>query len=319
MSRTSLSEEYIKEIESFVTQWVTDHHIPGASIAIVDGDEVVYESGFGARHREANMPATPDTLYGIGSATKPFTALVVRQLVERGEIGLDDPIFEYVPALEDAPGDPVTIRQLLTHTSGMPSDGLALVLGPRLSLGVGSTIPISDEDDFYRHVNGAADRRVTDSGDKFMYYNAGYVLLSKVVETVTGKQFTEYVEEELLEPLGMERSTLDTQEFEEASDTMTPYFWNGEEVQQGGLARDQHILGAGGISSSASELATFVSETITGDDRSTIPDIDAETLDAMQEPRNVMSTRLNGREVQYGHGWMSQPFLGDMLVGHGGA
>lgn len=313
------SGEHIEEIETLVTSWMRENHVSGASLAIVDGDETVYESGFGARNREQNDPATPNTLYEIGSATKPFTALAVAQLIENNEVSLEDPIFEHVPALEAAPGEPITVEQLLTHSSGMPSDGLAVTLVPRLALGVGSTTPLSSESDFYHHVNGAADRRVTDTGEKFLYYNSGYVLLGKLVEAVTGRSFAAYVTEKILEPLGMDRSTFDRQEFEASTDTMTPYFWNGEEVQRGGTAIDETLAGAGGLLSSVDDLAAFISGTVTGTVPSNLPDVDAEALEAMQCPQAVMSTRLDGRELQYGSGWMTKPFLDDALVGHGGA
>src|SRR6056297_66176 len=118
----TLSEERVADVESFVVDWMTEHDVPGASVAIVDGDETVYAKGFGARNLAAGAPATSETLYTLGSCSKTVTALAIMQLVERGRIELDDAISDYLPVLDDVPGEPVTVEQLLSHTSGLPDD-----------------------------------------------------------------------------------------------------------------------------------------------------------------------------------------------------
>lgn len=117
----TLSPQRTREIESLVTDWTNENDVPGASVVIVDEDDEWYAEGFGARDIESNSSATPDTLYGMGSVTKSLTALAVIQLDEAGELSIDDHVDDYVDHYRDAPGEPITIEDLLTHTSGMPA------------------------------------------------------------------------------------------------------------------------------------------------------------------------------------------------------
>ncbi len=220
MTLEGISEEKRQSVETFIADWLTQHRIPGAAVAVVKEGSVVAE-GFGARTLENNTPVTGDTLFGIGSCTKAFTATAIMQLVEQGELALDDPVNEYIPHLADVPGEPVTVEELLTHTSGMPSDDIALPLMAR-QLGAGGEVPLSSEADYRRHVQGSTNRRVTDR-ETFFYYNSGYIMLGRIIETVSGKEFAAYLEEELLNPLGLERATFYRDAFEEDDDRMTPY------------------------------------------------------------------------------------------------
>jgi CubicO group peptidase (beta-lactamase class C family) len=305
-------------VESFVADWVSDHRIPGAAVAIVDPDGEVYAEGFGARNLERNEPATPDTLFGIGSCTKSITALAVVQLAEAGALALDDPVADYLPHLDDAPGDPITVRELLSHTSGMPSDGLA---GPLITrpLGLGHVeVPLSSDDDFRRHVQGSADRRVTDRETCF-YYNSGYTMLGEVVEAVTGDSYASYVREAVLDPLGMDRSTFDREAFETDDDRMTPYVEREGSSTPSEFPFDDLIHAPGGLVSSVREVGEYVRLYVNGgslDGTTLVPDA---AVEEMTTPRGAFGTTVDGREVGYGYGLMTEPFLGDTLVGHGGS
>lgn len=317
MTLNNLPAEHRSTVETFISDWLTQHRIPGAAMAIVDGDSVAAE-GFGARTLEDNTPVTPDTLFGIGSCTKPFTATAVMQLVEADELALDDPVSEYIPHLTDAPGDPITIKELLTHTSGMPSDDVA---GPLMArwLGVGgSEVPLSSTADFRRHVQGSTDRRVTDR-DTFFYYNSGYVMLGQIIEEVTGQAFATYVEDEVLTPLGMERSTFDREEFEADSDRMTPYLKQEGESTESGFPFDPLIHPAGGLISSVRELADYIQQVL---GRGTVGDdglLSEESVEAMTTHVGTFGTYFDGRERGYGYGLSTEEFLDDRLVGHGGS
>lgn len=317
MTTDQLSDEQSAAVETFLADWVAEQRIPGAAIAIVDGDEPAYAEGFGARRLEDNTPATPDTLFGVGSCTKPITATAVVQLVERTDLALDDPVDDYLPHLADAPGEPVTVEELLGHTSGMPSDGMAGPLTTR-PLGVGHVeIPLSSEADFRRHVQGAADRRVTDR-ETFQYYNSGYVVLGRIVEAVSGQPFAEYVDDHVLAPLGMTRSTFEREAFEADDDRMTPYLEQEGSSTAAAFPFDPLVQPAGGLVSSVRELADYV-QLLMGDGT-----VDGETVvapgsvEAMTTPVGTVGTHFDGREVGYGYGLSVQEFLDDRLVGHGG-
>ncbi|QZP36826.1 serine hydrolase [Halobaculum magnesiiphilum] len=130
--------------------------LPGVSVAVVDRDGVRYAEGFGARDLAGNRPATPETLYGVGSVTKSVTALAIAQLAEAGMLDFDDPVSDHLDVdLGDDPDDPIRLRHLLSHASGVPSLATSeALIGRRLRRDT-DTLPLSTEADFRAHVEGA--------------------------------------------------------------------------------------------------------------------------------------------------------------------
>lgn len=318
MGDNPLSDTHQSEIDSFITEWMSDHRIPGAAVSIIDSNDLVYAEGFGARSLDRNIPTTEDTLFGIGSCTKSFTAAAIMQLTETGELSISDPVDEYLPHLEHAPGDPITVHELLTHTSGMPSDGTA---GPLITrcLGIGHIeVPLSSEDDFCRHVQGSTDRRVTDR-ETFFYYNSGYTMLGKIVEAVSGREFASYVNAEILGPLGMTRSTFSREEFEADDDRMTPYVKQEGNSTESDFPFDPLIHAPGGLVSSAVEMANYVRMYMNDGSFDSVTILSTDSVDEMVTPESTFGSYIDGRDVEYGYGLMVQEFLGDTLIGHGGS
>lgn len=320
MTFDNLSNKRSTAVETFIADWLTQHRIPGAAVAIVDadGDPSVSAEGFGARTLETNTPVTADTLFGVGSCTKPFTATAIMQLVEAGDLAVDDPVSEYLPHLADAPGDLITIEELLTHTSGMPSDGAA---GPLITrwLGVGGgEIPLSSEADFRRHVQGSTDRRVTDR-ETFFYYNSGYIMLGQIIEQITGQDFSTYVEEEILAPLGMDRATFDQDAFEADSNRMTPYMKQEGASTEAGFPFDPLIHPAGGLIASVRDLAKYMQGVFGGTALGADRVVTAKSLEMMTKHVGSLSAYFDGQDLGYGYGFMMQEFLDDRWIGHGGS
>ena len=143
-----------KDLEGFIQEKMSKTKIPGLSIAIIEDDEIIHARGFGFRDVSSGLPATPKTLYGIGSVTKSFTAIAVMQLVEEGRIRLDDPIENYIPIKLAPYGEDVSIHHLLTHSSGVPNLAYAEAFINRLvRMGKGRRkIPHSPRTGKHRHV-----------------------------------------------------------------------------------------------------------------------------------------------------------------------
>jgi CubicO group peptidase (beta-lactamase class C family) len=349
---TALSAAERGEVETFVSEWVRGEGVPGASVAVVDESELAYAEGFGARDRETNAPATPETLYGVGSCTKSVTAMAIMQLAETGELSVDDPVTDYLPHLADAPGDPVTLHDLLSHTSGMPSDGTLSALITRLTgRGDGdSDLPMSTDADFRRHVETAADERLIDR-DRFFYYNTGYTLLGMVVAAVSGQSYVEYVSENVHEPLGMERSCFTREAFEREENRMTPYNREGgdggdgagdgngsgsgngngsgsgcgngngsgkAEAVEGDLAFDERLYAPGGMLSSVTEMANYVRMYLQSGSFDGTEVLSADSVARMTEAHATRGDYLDGRSREYGYGLASTGFLDDTLIGHSG-
>ncbi len=315
---SDLDSETRRDLESFVSDWLAEASVPGAAVAVVDRDGTRYAEGFGARDLEHNTPATEETLFGIGSCSKSFTGVAVLSLVEEGELSLSDPVTEYVDRYADAPGEPPTLRELLTHSSGFPSDGMAVALIQRY-MGVDPTeVPVSGEADFGRYVADAADDRVTDR-EEFFYYNSGYTVLGEIVEAVTGQSFAAAVEDRVFEPLDMARTTFDRDAFDGEEDRMTPYYPGDDGSTEGGFPFDRNVEAPGGIVSSVSELATYLRCQMRGGEVDGTRLLEEETVAQAHEQHSTRKTRIDGAEQGYGYGWMIEEYLDDRMVAHGGS
>jgi CubicO group peptidase (beta-lactamase class C family) len=315
----NLEAETRRDVESFVSEWVREEGVPGASVAVVDESGVLYAEGFGSRNRETNAPATTETLYGIGSCTKSVTAVALLQLVESGDVALSDPVDDYLPHLRAVDGDPVTLHDLLCHSSGMPSDGNLSALLTRLTgRGDGdSEIPLGSDADFRRHVQSSVDERLTDRG-RFFYYNTGYTLLGMVIEEVTGDTYADRVREAVLDPLDMTRSCFAREAFEVEDDRMVPYNRDDGEAVEGSLAFDERLYAPGGMLSSVAEMATYVRMYLGEGSVDGTEVLSPSSVEAMRERHAVREDYLDEREQGYGYGLSAESFLDDTLVGHGG-
>ncbi|MEO7612186.1 MAG: serine hydrolase domain-containing protein [Gemmatimonadales bacterium] len=183
-------------IDGYVTRVMASDRIPGAAIAIVHGDSVVHVRGFGQDGR--GSPVTGETGFVLGSMSKAFTALAVMQLVDQGLIELDAPAQRYLPwfrVADSAASVAITVRQLLLHTSGIPTRA------PRAR---GESPVLAD------HVRALASVTLaTPPGTTHQYSSPNYMVLGAILEVVTGRSFGVYVDKEIFAPLDMRHSFVD--------------------------------------------------------------------------------------------------------------
>jgi CubicO group peptidase (beta-lactamase class C family) len=181
------------EIDDYVTQYLHDKKVPGASVAILKGGELVKSAGYGFANLELGVSATPETIYEIGSITKPFTATLIFKLVEEGKLALEDPISKY---LEDIPAawQPVTIRRLLNHTSGIPSYTSAK---PFIEIARSNFTP--------KQIIDLVREKPMDfePGARWQYNNTGFYLLGLIIEKASGRKYEDLLKDQILDPLGM--------------------------------------------------------------------------------------------------------------------
>ncbi|RMD95782.1 MAG: class A beta-lactamase-related serine hydrolase, partial [Calditrichaeota bacterium] len=111
----------VQKLQAFIEYQMQDKNLPGLSIALVDGQQTVWAKGFGYADRDKKTPATAETVYRIASVSKLFTDIAIMQMVERGELDLDVPITTYLPDFrpKNPFGKPITLRQLMSHHSGL--------------------------------------------------------------------------------------------------------------------------------------------------------------------------------------------------------
>lgn len=295
---------------------VRRHSVPGISVAVVDSDAVRYAEGVGSRDRATNNPATPRTLYGVGSVTKSFAAVALLQLVEHGMCDLSDPVSDYLPVEFDDHDDPITLHHLLTHSSGLPSLGVSETLLARRLRIPDPGLALGDMDDFYAHLAGANAEQTDPPGERFAYCNTGYTLVGEVVEELTGRPFEEYLSTHVLDPLEMGRATFDDMAFSTDEDHMTQYLRDDDELVAASLPTRDVGQPAGGLLASVEELAQFVRAHLGGGSVGGARLLEAELLE-----RAHAGHVDTGDGRQYGYGWFrDDSFLGDeTLVGHSGS
>ena len=184
-------------LDVFVLRQMRKHGLPGVAIAITRGEKIAYSQGYGtAGHGARVTPATP---MFIGSQSKSFTGIAIAQLAEQGLLDLNAPVRSYVPwfAIADETAAPnITISHLLHHTSGLSGSRFATSLDDDASLETA--------------VRALKTARISaPAGERFQYFNFGYVVLAYIVETVSGMRFADYLHEHILEPLQMTRTYTD--------------------------------------------------------------------------------------------------------------
>ncbi len=190
-------EALVSKIDALAEATLAGGSVAAVSIGVKRGDDLLLAKGYGLADIENDVPATAETVYRIGSITKQFTSASVMQLVEAGEIGLDDPMTKYLP---DYPmqGHEVTIRHLLTHTSGIKSyTGLA-EWRPTMKL------DLTDEEliDFIRD-----EPFDFAPGERFLYNNSGFYLLGMIIGEASGETYREYLNAHLFGPLDLQGSS----------------------------------------------------------------------------------------------------------------
>jgi len=196
----ALAQDHAAKVQEMLTLAQKYRQFNGAALVAENG-KVIYKGGVGMANMEWNLPNAPDTKFRLGSITKQFTATLILQLVEQGKIKLDGKLSDYLPDYRKDVGDKVTIHQLLTHTSGIPS----YTSQPGFFENV-SRNPYKVADFVKKHASGDLE---FEPGSKFSYNNSGYFLLGAIIERVTGKPYEQVLKENIFDPLGMKNSGYD--------------------------------------------------------------------------------------------------------------
>lgn len=186
-----------EKVDKLFAQWDKPDS-PGCEIAVIQDGKIVYKRGYGLANLEHNIPMSPSSIMDTGSVSKQFTAMAIALLAEQGKISLDDDIRKHLPEIPQYE-TPITIRQLVHHTSGI-RDYLTLM-----------SIAGMRDDDHY--VDGEVVSLLSRQkelnfkpGSEFLYSNSGYFLLSQIVKRASGRTLRQYADENIFKPLGMTRT-----------------------------------------------------------------------------------------------------------------
>jgi CubicO group peptidase (beta-lactamase class C family) len=188
------------KIDKLVLQYADCCSFTG-TVLVSEHDKVIFKKGYGLANREWNIPNTPDVKFRLGSITKQFTSMLIMQQVAKGTIKLDGHLSDYLPYYRKDTGSKVTISQLLSHTSGIPS----YTDDPKFFDEVSRNYYAVD--DFVKKFCSGDSQ--FDPGTKFRYDNSGFFLLGAILEHVTGKTYEALLKENIFVPLGMKDSGYD--------------------------------------------------------------------------------------------------------------
>lgn len=284
------------QLDDLVKSTMAQRKIPGIVLAVVKDDKIVRQGAYGLANVELNVPATVETEFEIGSVSKQFTATGIMMLLEEGKLSLTDPISKYVQDLPE-PWQSVTLRHLLSHTSGIPD--IEEIFGYD-SYRLQFTLP---------EIIKVANSKPMDfkPGDGWHYSNTGYYLLSIVIEKITGKPYGQVLADRIFKPLGMDHTR------ESDPTAVIPNRSAGYQVKDGVLQnRDpmqpSAILGAGALVSTVGDLAKW--------DASLYTDklLKRSTWEQMWAPAKLTS----GKDAPYGFGWFPESYRGHKSIWHSG-
>jgi CubicO group peptidase (beta-lactamase class C family) len=248
--------------------------VPGASVIIIHQGKILLNKGYGLANIQQNKPNTPGTVFRLGSITKQFTAMAILQLYDKQKLQITDYVEKYLPGTLN--GNKITIKHLLTHTSGM-SESLdsELVFSP---------------------------------GNQISYSNAGYNLLGKIIEKVSGISYEKYLQENIFKPLGMDNTGYEHPD-KKVKDSAVGYkiIDNGSYID----ASESDISGAfaaGALYSTAEDMYRWDQALYT-----------EKLIKAVTLNQAFSQVTLNdGSKAKYGFGWMVNQWRGLKEVSHGG-
>ncbi len=269
-------------IEDFIDSEMPASGVPGLAYAVVADGEITSVGAHGVVEIGGDMEVTLDTPFLTGSISKSFTALAVMQLVEAGEVDLDTEVSQYLDGFSGGPAGAITVRQLLSHTSGFST----------LQGNASHTDATSGKDELARRVDGLAEvNPAYEPDERWEYSNTNYEILGRLIEVVSGQEYQVYVAANILEPVGMEHSFVADGEIHESMATgHRPWFGTRRPLPENATQRG--TAPQGGIVASASDLALYMQMMMNGED---------DVLSA--EGKALMMRPASEASPFYGFGW----------------
>lgn len=249
--RPGLSQDWnavFNETKQSIAEGMTEGKIPGLSIVLVDREGLIWSAGFGHTDYDCKKPVTPDTIFSIQSMSKTFTATAVMLAVQDGLVDLDTPIADYLPdfkvksRFEENPQNKMTLQHLLSHTAGFVHEAP-----------VGNNFE-SDSPSYEAHIQSISDTWLKfPVGAKYSYSNLGIDLASYIIQIRSGCSFAEYMKEKIFDPLNMPNSSVDMEFIRKHPNRALGHIPHFEKANL-----EIPMIGAGGVYTSAKELAKFI-------------------------------------------------------------
>ncbi|MGG3873384.1 cyclic peptide export ABC transporter [Brevibacillus laterosporus] len=299
-----LSPQSLEQIESFITKQMNTAEIPGLQVIIVEKDKTIYQKGFGYADILSNKPVTNETLFELGSNSKAFTGLAVLELADKGLLDLNDPVTKYLPWLNlsyKGKIQPITIRQFLYHTSGVPFKSIGF-------------LPEGNEEDaLEKTVRTLLSQELNrEPGTRYEYATINYDVLGLVIEKVTKQSFETYIKQNILHALELSHTYVGEQNVDQTQKA-TGYKIGFTEPQQYNPPSFRGNTPAGYLISNGVDIARWMKIQIGAASTGSFkPDL----IKASHEPDRKVKPSSNGSS--YAAGWEVYQ-SGDGEISHSGS
>jgi len=300
-----ISNSLIMNLSEKLEKKRKDYHVPGMAIVIVKDDQVILSKGFGVSDIKNNSPVTKETLFGIGSTTKAFTANLIASLVDEGKMEWDDQITKYLPYLKfnlENEKDEITIRDMMSHQTGFTRFNLLYANGQ-----------VSRDDVLKAAINAEP---WAGFREKFLYTNlmvsAAGVAAAKSINT----NWEDLLDTRLLKPLGMKNTTARYDEVINNSLLSSGYMWHKSQNKHQKLKlHDVTNIGpAGAINSNVEDMANWLKMQLKGGKFNNKQLVSSSQIQQTWEPQIKI-----GNQAAYGLGWMMRDFRGQKMIVHDGS
>jgi CubicO group peptidase (beta-lactamase class C family) len=294
------AEQVSGKVDELVSAELRAQHIPGATLAVVLDGKVIKAAGYGTSNIELGVAAKPESIFQTGSVGKQFTATAVMMLVEEGKVGLDDKISKYFTSAPPA-WKGITVRHLLTHTSGIP-DYTSEKTGGAINLHTDYT-----EEELVKKISSLP--LEFQPGDKWSYSNSGYLILGVLIHHVTGEFYGDFLQQRIFRPLGM-TSTRIISEADIVPNRSAGYrLLRGQLKNQEWVAPTLNTTADGALYTNVLDLAKWDAALYT-----------EKLLRRSSFGQTWTPVKLNGgKTYPYGFGWRVAEVNGHRLLEHGGA
>lgn len=243
-------QELLPGIDKMYAELAQKEHLPGLVYGVVMDGKLVHSRALGLANVDSKIPATNSTRFRIASMTKSFVAMAALKLRDQGKLGLDDPVDKYLPELRKlqlptSDAAPLTVRMLMTMTTGLPEDN---PWGDR---------QMALDNAALEKFAGAGLSFSNAPGDTFEYSNLGYVLLGKVVSKVAGMRFHDYITKQIFLPLGMTNTVWEYAKVA-PEQLALGYRWTGGSWEREPILHDGDAAAMGGLITTADDFARYV-------------------------------------------------------------
>jgi CubicO group peptidase (beta-lactamase class C family) len=304
----------MRELDRFLRQHLAEIPIPGFSAVVVQGDEIIFARGYGVEVVGGNRPLTSRSPIAIGSLTKSFTAVAIMQLVERGLVDLDTPVVEYISWFRtaDRRGAEITLRMLLTNTSGIPSQDRWMFSRDTAEAAIEAEV---------RGLSSVALTRTP--GQSFEYANENWSVAGVVLSEVTGMAYSAYMQRYVFDPLQMRQATTALADFARKG-VLRGHYVGPDRVEPAGPRFLAVGLPAGSeLRASAEDMGNYLIMLLNGGLFHGTRLLQQESVATLLEPAirftaTMPEMGVYGEEAAYAMGWALVQADGRLIIQHGG-